>query len=59
MAEKNPLKYESEEHKPFAPGDTIPPEMLNLLALLDPGPGISITPNIDGTITISSTCAGE
>ena len=59
MAERNPIKYEAVEHRPFAPGDTVPPWAMNLMALFEAGEGIQILDNGDGTITVVNTCCGE
>lgn len=59
MAEKTPLKYESGEHTPFVPGDTVPAWTLNLAARIQAGDGIQVTPNPDGTITVTNLCCGD
>lgn len=56
MAEKNPIKYEGQRHRPFQPGDTLPASTLNLAALLEAGEGIQLVVNPDGTVTIVNTC---
>jgi hypothetical protein len=56
MPDRNPIKYEGGEHRPFAPGDTLPPSVLALLQRVRAGNGIEIVNNGDGTLTIVNTC---
>ena len=56
MAVKNPVKYENAEHLPFEPGDTLPPNVLNLAQYIVAGDGIDVTENPDGSVTITNTC---
>lgn len=56
MPERTPIKYEAGHHRPFAPGDTLPPPVLALLQRVRPGYGIDIVDNGDGTLTVVNTC---
>ena len=56
MPDRNPIKYEAGQHRPFAAGDTLPPPVLALLQRVRPGYGIAIVDNGDGTLTIVNTC---
>lgn len=56
MANKNPIKYDDIKHKPFDPGDVLIPNVLNLLANVQAGDGISITALPGGRIRIDNTC---
>lgn len=56
MANKNPIKYDDVKHKPFDPGDVLIPNVLNLLANVQAGDGISITALPGGRIRIDNTC---
>ena len=53
MANKNPIKYDDIKHKPFDPGDVLIPNVLNLLANVQAGDGISITALPGGRIRIA------
>ena len=56
MPDQTPIKYDAGQHRPFAPGDTLPPSVLGLRQRVRPGLGIAIVDNGDGTLTIVNTC---
>lgn len=56
MADKTPLKYESGQHKPFEPGDTIPDSYFDLRGLIHAGEGFEVTEDSQGRVTITNTC---
>lgn len=59
MAEKLPVKYENKEHDVFAPGDTLPANVVNLFAHLREGAGIRLTPLAGGRVRIDNLCCEE
>lgn len=56
MPDRNPIKYDAGQHRPFVPGDTLPPPVLALPQRVRAGTGIQIVDNGDGTLTIVNTC---
>lgn len=56
MPDRNPIKYDMGQHRPFAPGDTLPPTVLALMQRVRAGHGIEIVDNGDGTVTVVNTC---
>lgn len=56
MPDRNPIKYDAGQHRPFAPDDTLPPAVLALRQRVRAGHGIEIIDNGDGTLTVVNTC---
>lgn len=59
MAEKNPLKYEGGQHRPFAPGDTVLPAALSLPTRVLAGDGFTVVDLGNGAVRIDNLCCVE